>query len=297
MTSIPYTNDGSADPPKLRFYLNEDNLAELREGSRWSGKGWPSAGETLKSDGFHGIQLTMTDPAEVAGFPHCALDRVNTADEADAIIGRHAGLGHTCLTLHAGWGIEDDDTVDRIVEAILGASEKHTLPVYLETHRATLTQDIWRTVRLVERFPEIRFNGDFSHYYTGQEMVYGGLEAKMAFLAPVFDRIAFMHGRIGSPGNIQMVVGGGDTRPLSALGEIDFLADFKAIWTRAFRGFRENAAPGDYLIFCPELLSRKHYYARCFPGPDGRPIEESDRYAEALAYLDIARECWAAAER
>ncbi|MCC5841529.1 MAG: hypothetical protein JJT96_15550 [Opitutales bacterium] len=296
MLSIPYTNDGSTDAPKLRFYLNEDNLADLREDSRWSAKLWPEAGDSLREDGFHGIQLTTSAPAQVAGFPHCALGRVNVADEADAVIGRHAGLGHTCLTLHAGWGIEDDETVDRIVEAILLASEKYRLPVYLETHRATLTQDIWRTVRLVERFPGIRFNGDFSHYYTGQEIVYGGLERKLDFLGPVLDRVAFMHARIGSPGNIQMAIGSGRERPPSAVGDINFLADFKAIWTRAFQGFRRNSRPGDYLIFCPELLSRKHYYARCFPGPDGRPVEESDRYAEALAYLEIARECWAAAE-
>lgn len=296
MPTTPYTNDGSAEPPRLRFYLNEDNLTDLRDDTRWSGKPWPEAGEALRADGFDGIQLTTTPPAAVSGLAHCALDRVNTAEEADSVVARHAGLGHTCLTLHAGWGTEDDDTVDRMVEAILRASEKHTLPVYLETHRATLTQDIWRAVRLVDRFPEVRFNGDFSHYYTGQEMVYGGMERKMDFLAPVLDRIAFIHARIGSPGNIQVAVGKRDGRPAAAVGDIDFLADFKALWTRAFRGFREHAGPGDYLIFCPELLSRQHYYARCFPGPDGLPREESDRYAEALVYLEIARECWEAAE-
>lgn len=30
-----YLNDGSADAPKLRVYLNLDNLADLRPGTVW----------------------------------------------------------------------------------------------------------------------------------------------------------------------------------------------------------------------------------------------------------------------
>lgn len=292
MPPTPYTNDGSGEPPKLCFYINEDNLAGLAEDSRWPGRPFPAACADLLADGFAGIQLTTSPPAAATGMAHCTLDRINTAHEADGVVARHADKGHTCLTVHAGWGLEDDATMDGIVEAILTASERHRLPVYIETHRATLTQDIWRTVRLVGRFPEVRFNGDFSHYYTGQELVYGGLAEKLDFLAPVMDRIAFMHARIGTPGHIQAAVGQATGRPATAVGDIDFLADFKTMWTQAMRGFKERAGPGDYLIFCPELLSRQHYYARCFPGPDGSPREESDRYAEALLYLEIARECW-----
>jgi len=180
-------------------------------------------------------------------------------------------------------------------EAILLASEKHALPNYIETHRATITQDMWRTVRLTERFPGVRFNGDFSHHNTGQEMVYGGLAMKLEFMEPIFERIAFIHARIGSPGNIQVALQVSEGRPPTAPGDLDFLADFEAIWTRAMRGFKKHAGPGETLIFCLELLSRQHYYARCFPNAEGQIIEVSDRYAEALLYLEIAKRCWAKA--
>ena len=55
------------------------------------------------------------------------------------------------------------------------------------------------------------------------------------------------------------------------------------------REFREKAGPGDVLIFTPELLSGTHYYARLFPGPDGKMMEESDRYAQARLYAKVAR--------
>jgi hypothetical protein len=202
---------------------------------------------------------------------------------------KHAARGDLCLTVHVGWGIEDDDAVFRLVEAILSASERTGLPIFIETHRATITQDMWRTVQITKKFPEVLFNGDFSHYYCGQEMVYGGMEMKMEFMAPIFDRIGFMHGRIASPGHMQVPIDKTNSRPAAAVGVVDYFADFRTIWARAMRGFLDHAGPGDVLVFAPELLGGAHYYARLFPGSDGVVVEESDRYAQALFYAKIAR--------
>ena len=118
---------------------------------------------------------------------------------------REAGL--ECLTLHVGWGYEDEDEATQLIEAVLDASARYSVPLYVETHRATLFQDIWRTVQFVRRFPQLQFNGDFSHWYTGLEMVYGGFENKLACIQPVIERIRFLHGRIGNPGCMQVDVG------------------------------------------------------------------------------------------
>ena len=148
---------------------------------------------------------------------------------------------------------------------------------------------MWRTFQITKKFPEVLFNGDFSHYYCGQEMVYGGMEMKMEFMAPIFDRIGFMHGRIASPGHMQVPIDKTNSRPAAAVGVVDYFADFRTIWARAMRGFRNYAGPGDVLVFAPELLGGAHYYARLFPGSDGVVVEESDRYAQALLYAKIAR--------
>jgi len=295
---IPNTNDGSQDAPKLLIYLNLNNLEGLSPASRWPGFEGAAMLDQLEADGFHGIQLPdgQSEAPTGTSLGTCVSERISTAAEAPEIVARYADKGHQCLTVHAGWGIEDDDVVWHLVEAILSASEKFALPVYIETHRSTITQDIWRSVQLTKRFPEIRFNGDLSHYYTGQELVYGGLDMKIEFMAPILDRIRFMHARIGSPGNIQMPVGNGEVRPLQASGDVDYLADFKTLWTRSMAGFLKSAAPGDTFIICPELLSRRYYYARTFPDASGTLHEESDRYAEALAYAHIARQCFAAAQ-
>lgn len=282
---------------KLRMFLNLDTLDRLPANSSWPGAEGEERYRQLAADGFDGVQQTTLTPLPPdPPLAFCGLGRINEPEDAAPLAARHADIGHECVSVHVGWGIEDDDAADRLVEATLQASQRYNIPIYIETHRATITQDMWRTVKLTERFPEIRFNGDFSHYYTGQEMVYGGLDMKLDFLEPIFERVRFIHGRIGSPGCIQVAIGDGKTRPLQANGDINYLEDFKTIWSRAFDGFLRTASPTESLIFCPEILSGQHYYAREFPGPDGKLHEESDRYQEALTYCDIAEKLFQIAQ-
>jgi hypothetical protein len=292
-----FLNDGTNAPPRLEVWLNLVNLEDLRPDTCWPGYQGLQRDERLAADGFKGIQLTDSlPPVSGSTLPFCGLNRINLPEEAEAVAAAHAARGDRCLTVHAGWGIEDDAEVFRLVEAILSASAKHRLPIFIETHRATITQDMWRTVQIIKRFPEVRFNGDFSHFYAGQEMVYGGLEMKLEFMRPIFERVAFMHARIASPGSIQATIGDGRQRPPVECGLGDYLADFKKIWTHAFQGFLKTAQPGDYLIFCPELLSSTFFYARKYPDGKGGWWEESDRYQQALLYQQIAKECFSLAQ-
>ncbi len=290
-----YLNDGSNAAPVLRVYLNLDNLTGLPPTSIWPGLSGVARDQRLRQDGFEGVQLTAEPPVANSPLPYCGLDRINEPAEADGIAAQHARRGDQCITVHVGWGTEDDDEVDRLVEAVLTASDRHKLPIFVETHRATITQDMWRTVRITRKFPEIRFNCDFSHYYCGQELVYGDWETKMAFMQPIFDRTGFMHGRIASPGCMQVPIDDTASRPRQAHGVADYFAHFRDMWTRAMAGFKRHAGPGDVLIFAPELLAGTYYYARLFPSAAGQLAEESDRYAQALLYAQTARACFAAA--
>ena len=171
------------------------------------------------------------------GLGVCGRGRVNTPADAGSLAKEARDAGLECLTLHLGWGIEDDDEAAALIEAVLDASAKYGVPLYPETHRATIFQDPWRTVQFVARFPELEFNGDFSHWYTGTEMVYGGFEKKFEFIRPVLDRIAFIHGRIGDPGCMQVDFGGSgrETQP--------HVSHFRLLWTESFLGFLRRSAP------------------------------------------------------
>jgi hypothetical protein len=278
---------------RLRCYMNWlalDGLGPFAEG--------PVA--AIQAAGYGGIQfIHPIDHAALAearalNLGVCGSHRINTPAEAAAIAQSAAGAGLECLTLHVGWGLESDDEGARLIEAILAASTRHRIPLYVETHRATLFQDMQRTVQFITRFPDLRFNGDFSHWYTGSEMVYGGFDTKLAYIQPVIDRVRFLHGRIGNPGCMQVAITPDDPAP--------YVAHFRTLWTRCFAAYLRAAASPDsaltpsqpFITFTPELLAPSIFYARTFPTPKG-PQEESDRWQQSLLLTQIARQCFAAA--
>jgi hypothetical protein len=205
---------------------------------------------------------------------------------AAAVKWRDAGCD--CTTVQLGTGFESDDEMARLAEALLeiSASEKH--PVYLETHRATMTQDIKRTLDLVQRFPELRFNGDFGHWYIGHELTYGDMDMKFEKMRPIFDRTRFMHLRVSSNAFGQLTA----SDPV----EVRHLDYYRRMWTASFAGFLAAAQAGDYFAVHPELLPARAFYPKMVPGPDGALREESDRWTEAAFLVEVARECFAEAE-
>ncbi len=237
--------------------------------------------EDIKNAGYDGVQFaSYATQSELQsctqlGLEFAASGRINEFEKTNPLAERWAGEGFVCATLHVGWGLEGEIEAARLIENCLTASTTYKIPLYLETHRATILQDMWRTVEFVRQFPEMRFNGDFSHWYTGQEMVYGGFEKKLQFIQPVLERVRFVHGRIGTPGCMQVRVDP-DLDP-----EPEYVSHFRQLWTACFRyGAR---------IFTPELLAPSIYYGRTLPNG----AEESDRWEQSLVLKQIAEECWA----
>jgi hypothetical protein len=282
-------NDGAVDAPRLRFDLNSATLAGLPPTSIAPAGSWSEIYAGVRGAGYEGLQHgSPVRRALEAGLRMSGMGRVDRPEDAEAVIAGQK-LWADVTTLHVGSGLESDREMDALIGAVLDAAARHAHPTLVEIHRATVTQDMRRTLDLVERFPELRFNADLQHWYTGQEMTYGDFEAKLERLASVFARVRFFHGRIGDSCNSQVPA-----------GESECVNHYRQMWTRCFRGFLADAAPGDVVIFAPELLANRLVhegrvyrlnYARLLP--DGS--EETDRWAEALRLCAIARECFEAA--
>jgi hypothetical protein len=271
---------------QLRCYFNWPAL----DGLQTPESGWMRA---IRDAGYSGIQfveplqLELVEEARSVGLGVCGSGRISQASDAYRLADEARDARLECLTLHVGWGYEGQDEAVGLIEAVLDASEQHSIPLYVETHRATIFQDIWRTVQFIQQFPQLQFNGDFSHWYTGLEMVYGGFENKLSFIQPVIERVCFLHGRIGNPGCMQVDIG-----DLEASAKLPFVAHFRTLWTQVFLAFLRRSPRGESFCFTPELLGPDIYYARTFHGR-----EESDRWQQSLVLTEIARSCFDEAQK
>lgn len=248
----------------------------------------------LPAHGITGVLAWSEWPAiRAAGLAVHAIGRLESPAGADDLIAAHVAAGATSTTLHVGSAFDDDDMLDRFAGALLEASARHGHGVLVETHRATVTQDAWRTLRWVARFPELRFSLDASHWVVGGELDYGGGFAdRLPRLDPVLRRSPMVQGRIASGGAVQ--VGVDDPGP--------WQAQAGALWTRTF-ALRRAEAPDAPVAFCPELLPHVtgdawFGYAPVRRSADGaHGVEEStDRFAEALRLFDLADACAASAD-
>ncbi len=247
------------------------------------GRDDPDLWDRLRAAGITGVQGGLPGPARAAGMAWSALVVARTPEDLREGLAREADQGARIVTIHAGTGLEDDDAALRLLDAAVVVADRLGITAAVETHRATVTQDMARTVGFVRRLPDLRFTADLSHWYCGQEMVYGDFAAKVEFIAPVLERVRLVHARIAEPGCIQA--------PVVADPALPHVAHFLEMWRRIFIAFRRSAGPGDVLPVAPELLPAGISYARTAM-VDGRRIEAHDRWADALTLLDHARRLW-----
>lgn len=256
----------------------DEQLAMLRERGYEGAQAW---------DGFARIHR--------AGLLPLGMARATQPQLIDEIARAHRGEGLALTNFHIGTGFETDSEMDALAGALLDAQARHGHTLLVETHRATATQDIWRTLQWIERFPELRFTADLSHWYTGHELTYGGeFEERSSRLAPVMDRVRAFHGRIGNSGGMQT--------PLNRPGH--YVDHYRRLWTAACEGFLRHAAHKDTLSFAPELLPMSvgdpplwlNYQQATHPVADdpwhGEPC---DRFADAEWLWQFAVECFSAA--
>lgn len=289
-------NDGQARPPRLRKDMAAVTFLELPAWSEGPGPAIDEIAAALRAADVEAVQARDPEPYLAAGFRATAMGRIVAPADADEVARRGAELGLDSTTVHLGDGLETDAEADRLAAAMLEAAARHGHALHVEIHRATLTQDMRRTLSLVERFPEVRFTADLSHWYTGLEMTYGDFDSKVARLGPVFERVRMIHGRIGDPGCVQVGMSVDPHRPA--------IEHFQQMWRHCCLGFLRGAAAGDILPFAAELLPAvvtwqgrpaPLYYARLRPGPDGALREESDRWLDAEHLWRLASDTFEAA--
>ena len=153
------------------------------------------------------------------------------------------------------------------------------IALHIETHRDRMTTDLFFTLHLLDRFPNLRFTADLSHYLLGREFAWPVSDENHALMHRILDNTWGFHGRVASREQVQIQTSFAYHRPWVDL--------FMGWWEYGFRSWRRRAGPQATLTFLCELGPTPY----AITGADG--YELSDRWQESLAMKDEVRALWA----
>ena len=138
----------------LHFYLNLGTLGDLPKDSsvpeaiRYADWDDPSddAVNALKDAGYTGVQGGNPEKLLAQGLGCTVGGEVRELGHLDDWALRAKAMGAQAMTVHAGWGLENDAQIDELCRYIIAKSQQLELPISIESHRATFTQDYQRTL-------------------------------------------------------------------------------------------------------------------------------------------------------
>jgi sugar phosphate isomerase/epimerase len=114
---------------------------------------------------------------------------------------RAASVPHRFVVAHAGSDAWDDADVDRFYADALAMAADHGLTVAFETHRSRPLFNPWATARVLDRFPELELNCDYSHWVVVAERLLAEEEDLFRLCA---ERARHIHARVGHEGGPQV---------------------------------------------------------------------------------------------
>ncbi len=210
---------------------------------------------------------------EAQAFVRDASDLARSLDQALAL----SGVDH--VNVQVANIAPSVEAAIGLMATLLAVSKDCPIPVFYETHRGRLTNDLFWTVDLLDAFPDLVLTGDLSHYVTAHEM-YLPIEPHLGQrMERVIDRCGAFHLRIAGSHQVQI--------PVEAPSSAAWRAVFEGWWRRGIDAWLARADADDSLPIVCELGPPPY----AITDPQGR--EMTDRWTEAVALKDLARRLFA----
>ncbi len=277
-----YAHDNSGRPPRLETFQaswammdlpGAQGQFDLRRALDWT-----------KANGFGGLMYWAQTSADMANLDVIRkgglLPGVGIAaqglDESCDLINAAAAHGATFLNAQVYDAFLPEAEVLKKLEALYAASDRAGVPMYIETHRGRVTQDLLRTVYYADYLRRMTFTLDASHYVLAGEINSPDDDAQFTqLLARLVNQTGAVHARVSNGEQVQVDIGDGS----AAVAQ-----PFIRWWTVAYMQWRERAAAGDIFPFVCELGPRPYAIA----APTGEEL--GDRLAQALVFKRIAEQ-------
>lgn len=174
--------------------------------------------------------------------------------------------------------IHGNDAIDLLKEILL-YGQRVGVDAFIETHRGTITQDLFRTLHYVKAIDEIPLTVDLSHYILAGEFTlenlgfYGGLLEEE--LDVLLSHTASLHLRVSNGEQIQV--------PLNRI-TTEHLIAFRNWWKKGLHYAAERLPPGKKIPVIVEL-GPEDYQQKIWH--EGRWIYDCNRWEEALKFKEL----------
>ncbi len=243
--------------------------------------------ERVVAAGFDGVGVNIARVARTATVARVMHERglawegqvlVHDAQGLAAAIAEAERLGARHLNVQIAGPVAHVAEALALLDTLLPLAAAAPLPVFFETHRGRLTNDLLFTLRLLEARPGLRLTGDLSHYPVAGEMELPLRADQHAAIETILARCHNFHGRISTTHQVQVAMAAPQHRA--------WLDQHVAWWRRGFELWLQRAGPDDTLAFMCELGPPPY----AITAPDGREL--SDRWDEAQRMRDTVLGVW-----
>lgn len=245
--------------------------------------------EMLVEAGFHGVNIDPDTPyvpklAQCRNVLHsfglqnslCAFPA--NLDDLKASLDQCVNMDSTALVVNArifpNHASESRDFVERSLDLGLQAG----IPVFFETHRFTLTNDLLFTCLLLDEIPRLQLVADLSHYVVGREIPHPVDLFHQNLIEKILSRSVSIQGRVASREQIQV--------PLHFPMHQKWVATFYNWWRLGIRSWIDKAKSGDRFNFTCELGPPEYAMT------DESGYEMSDRWRESLLLKKQIENIW-----
>ena len=152
------------------------------------------------------------------------------------------------------------------------------VPVYIETHRDRMTNDLFFMLDILDERPGLKLLGDISNYLVGREFPFPVSDENHALMHRILDSCWALHGRVASREQVQIEISFDCHQPWVDL--------FMGWWRYGCASWKRRAGAGDTLAFTCELGPKPY----AIVDRDGN--DTTDRWAESLLMKDWIKHLW-----
>lgn len=167
-----------------------------------------------------------------------------------------------------------------IIDDWLALASDYSFPVLMETHRNSTLNDLFYTLEILKRVPQLRLCADLSHFVVDRELQLPLSAVDAAYFSTVIERSDSFQGRISNNQQIQI--------PIEFEQHALWVAQYFDWWRQGFNAWSARSGPNDTLRFLVELGPPPYAIT------DGTQRELSNRWDEALLIHDRIQAIWAA---